>query len=708
MISTRCRICESACGLLATVEHGVVTRLRPDPDHPVSRGYACSKGPAFAAVQNHALRVIQPLVRRGDGLAPATWEVALSEVGTALGRIAAEHGPDAVGLYLGNASGHSLGAVLGGTALQEAAGTHKVYSALTLDNSEMFVVLEQVMGNPMRTFLADYAGSDLVVLLGTDPVASQPSQVQSRPGAIPDLLDRARDGGLVVIDPRASETAKRASLHLAPRPGGETPLLAWLVREALGSAPHRAAATEDPLLDPSDLAALAEAVAGFDAARAAAATGLDEPVLLALRDRLLGASRPLVWSGLGVLLGPDGTLGYWLTLCLQAVLRGIDRPGGYLMQRGPVDLAALTRRLGVIGSDPTRRSRIGQFPAVLGTLASATLADDILTPGEGQLRALVVLGGNPALTLPDTPRARKALASLELLVCVDLFVNDTGALAHAVLPAATWLERDEVDLHTGPQRPEARLTLDRAVVPPRGEARSDWEIMLALARAAGWHPMGSALADVALRGTGIGPVGIARAASVTSPVSWRAVTRPGGAVVPRPLLGALRDRGTDRLDRRLLLAVPTFVAALSEPVGFGEPPRAEGELALQLVTSVRPVETMNSWMHDGKGAQRRVPRARLHPAHVAALGSPGRVRLRRPDDLAAAVTVAVLADAGVRPGVVVLPFGWGHGPGAVGAGDGEPGVSANTLVGSDRLERFTGQPVSNGRWVLASAAPAED
>jgi len=711
LLPTRCRICESACGLLALVEDDVVTALRPDPDHPVSLGYACRKGPAFLHVQNSPHRVTRPRVRKDGVLSSTSWDEALKHIGGRLAAIRSKHGPESVGLYLGNASGHSLGAVLGGIALQEAMGTTKAYSALTLDNSEMFVVLEQVMGNPTRTFLADYAQSDFVLLLGTDPMASQPSQAQSRPGALSDLLVRAQADQLVVVDPRRSETAKRASTHLRPRPGGDVALLAWLLRCVLESPEHRSRAESDALLTPDDLHTVAQAVSPFDRSRAASATGLTVEELDALVTRLLRAKQPLVWSGLGVLLGPDGTLGYWLTLSLQAALGGIDALGGYLQQPGAVDLAKLTARLGVKGSDPGTRSRIGGFPAVLGTVAAATMAEDILTPGDDALRALVVLGGNPAVSLPDTPKALAALAALDLLVCVDLFVNDTGALADAVLPAATWLERDEVDLHTGPQRIGANMAIDRAVVPPREESRTDWEIMLGIARAAGWRSFGSAIADIGLRLTGIGPLGIARAGALFSPISWRRMARsPRGLDIQRPALGTLRSRGTDHGDRRMRLAVPQFLTALTERIGFTEaPPAVKGSLSLQLVTSVRPVETMNSWMHETPQARRRVPRARMHPLDLLLIGSPSHLRLERIGDADVGVRAEVVEDDGVRQGVVVLPFGWGHHEDALGAGpDGPRGVNANVLVGTDRLEPFTGQPLSNGQWVRVRASREPD
>jgi formate dehydrogenase len=688
VVPTWCRVCESACGLLATVEGDRVVDLAPDPEHPLSQGYACRKGLRYADVHHHPARVRRPLLRRDGALVEASWDEALADVGGRIRAIRDRHGPESVGLFLGNATVYGLGAILGTNALQGALGSTKTYSSLSLDNACQFPVLESCLGNPMATFLADYGGSDCIVLFGTDPLSSQPSQAQSHPGGVRELLRRAADGALIAVDPRTSATARKASLHLQPRPGSDVALLAWLVREAVARGRWRG----DALLDPADVEALGRAVEGFDRGRAAAATGLGEDALQELADRLLGAERPLVWSGLGVLLGPDGTLAYWLTLALQASLGGLDRPGGWAHHRGAVDVPWLFRQLRVPGRDPKVRSRIGGYPAILGTVAAATLADDVLTPGDGQLRALIVVGGNPALSLPDTARAQAALRSLELLVTVDLFVSDTGTLAHAVLPAADWLERADLDLHMSSQRRRPHLQVGTAVVPPVGEVRTDWEIALGLARAAGLPAFGSRLADAAVR-CGLGPRHLARlAVGAMAPFSWaELVASPRGRLGGADH-GVLRAKGTFRRDGRVRLADPELIAALATV----SPP----DDGLRLVTSVRPVETMNSWMHDLKGSTKRVPVASLHPDELAARGlaDGATIRLARPG-ADVVVEVVAKADPGVRRGVVVLPYGWGHLPGAVGGGDGGAGVSANALVGTERLEAFSGQPVSNGQRV---------
>lgn len=696
--STRCRICESACGLLAEVDEGRVNKLRPDADHPTSRGYACRKGTAFLGIQNHDRRLVRPVIRGADGLDEVGWPEALARAGARLSALIAEHGPESVGLYVGNAAVHSFGTVLGVTAIQRALGTSKFYSSLSLDNSEMFVVLEEVMGNPMCTFVADYAGSDCLLLIGTDPVASQPSQAQSHPGGSAEIIERGRAGALIVVDPRTSATARRASWHLRPRPGSDAALLAHLVQRVLADPSRRRAAGDDALLRAADLDAIGAAVAHWTAEPTADATGLDVEELDQLAARLLAAERPLVWCGLGVLLGPDGTIGYWLTLVLQALLGGIDRPGGWLQQRGAVDAPAAFARLGVPGYDRSNRSRIGDFPSVLGTLAAATMADDILTPGDSQLRGLVVIAGNPLIALPDTPRAEEALAALDTLVCVDLFVNDTGTLADVVLPAATFLERDELAVHLANQARRPHLQWTKAVVPPRGEARQDWQILVDLARACGGRPFGSAIADLALRMTGIGPTGIARLQTLISPLALKDLKARHGVTVDRDPLGTLRKRGSEHADGTLHLGVPEFLDALRQRTPIG--PAPEGAVALQLVSSVRPVQTMNTWMHTGPGA-RRSPVARIHPDDADRIGLEGDTlavwRPDRPD--ATRLSVPVTRDDGVRPGVLVLPWGWGHRPGAIGSDDGPAGVNANMLVATDRLEPFTGQPLSNGRWV---------
>jgi anaerobic selenocysteine-containing dehydrogenase len=640
---TTCRVCESACGLLASSQDGTL-RLLPDPEHPISKGYACRKGTTYVQrVQEHPDRILRPRLRGRE----VSWDEALAAVGPGLRGAG-------VGLYTGNAAGHSLGAVLGATALQRGLGTERHYSCLTLDNSEMFVVAEAVFGHPLATFVADYEASDLVLLVGTDPLSSQASQAQSHPQAGHALRERARAGQLAVVDPRRSVTAQAASLHLAPRPASDVFLLAWLLHEAL------CAGRWDELLPAEDLSVLRAAVTPHDLARTARVTGLSPEQLEGLRAKLLSARRPLVWSGLGVLLGPHGTLGWWLTLCLQAVLGGLDRPGGWRLQPGAVDLLTWARRAGV-------RARNGIFTSsgwqdILGTLPAATLADDIL---QGRLRALVVLGGDPLSSLPDSDKVQRALSSLDLIVCVDLFESPTARLAHALLPAATWLERDETGLLSANQRPAPHLRLDRAVLPAAGEARSDFQIALDLCQAAGAVPFGSRL--VAALARRLGPTGIVRALALLSGIPWGEVTSARGYCPPAP--HDLLRKGHPALSPPKL-AVPAWADALR-----ALPDPAPG---LRLLTSVRPLGAMNHWLRP-----EQAPQGYAHPED---LPEPAGGPVRIVGSSGIEQVVVLHPDASLPRGTVVLPYG-------------DPRANPNGLIGTAELEPFSGQPLSNGALV---------
>ncbi len=676
---TYCRICESACGLIATVDGDAVLALRPDAEHPASKGYACKKGVQFDTVHHAPHRCRKPQWRAdtASSFAAVSWREALDHTGSRLRALLDEHGPAAVGVYSGNAAGHSLGPILGTTAFLSGLKTQKHYSALSLDNAEMYVVTEACLGNPMLTFVADYVRSDLLVLIGTDPLSSQPSQAQSNANGVREILQVAQKRDLVVIDPRRSNTARKASLHLQPRPGSDAALLAFLIREVLVALPERTVG--DELLDSQDVRVVREAVEPWDATRTANATGLHPAALHTLLERLLQAKRPLVWSGLGVLLGPDGTVGYWLTLVLQAVLGGLDRAGGWLLHRGAVDLPALLKHTGVLGYDRRNRSRKGNYPAVLGTWASATLADDVLDEGPDRLRALIVVGGNPARSLPDGVRAREALQALELLVVLDIQPSATTELAHAVLPATSWLARGDLTLHQSATSRQPNLQYTDAVVGRVGEARDDWEILLDLTRAAGRRPFGSVLADWTLRTTGVGHRGIGMSAlSLWSPrVAWQLDVKRG-LFDSRDTTGDLRKRKTDLPHGGVCLAVPEFVDALRRSVGFEAP---DTDLTtLQVITSVRSIDQMNSWIPG-----RARPVCRAHPDDLASIGSES-IQIRQPGATEWQLALEVVPDTSVLAGVLVLPWGFDS-------------LDVNTVIGTERLEPFTGQPISNGSWV---------
>lgn len=609
--------------MVATVADARVQGFAPHREHPVSRGYACAKGLHFQSQLYRQDRALFPVVRGQR----ETWPDAMQFAGAALREIAQAHGGDSIALYLGNAAGHSLGAIIGATALQRGFGTRSMYSCLTLDNAGQFAVLDAVFGNPGHSFTADYANSDCVVLFGTNPLASQPSQAQSNPDGVRAIL---RNRQVVVVDPVQTETARAAAWHLAPRPGGDLELLAYILGRcvAAGKIAH-------------GTGALAPALQPFTRQRAHLATDLAESEIDNLVERILEAQRPLIWSGLGVLLGRDGTLGYWLTLCIQAAINGLDCAGGWNHSPGAVDIPRLLPLLGVKGSDPALRSSSGH-PATMGTLPAVALPTDILS---GRVRALIVVGGNPAVAIPDVVRTKAAFQRLDLLVCLDPFPNQTTALAQVILPPALWPERFDCNLHMGNQRPgvggePAPLDWSPPVVPPPGECRSDWEILLDLTRASGARAFGSFIANAACN------------ANTPETLSRLAAMLPNRPYRPR----------TPNL------AVQAYLDALQR--------RETRTPALTLVTSHRPVGMMNSWIGTPKGAFAH-PDTPLGGVFAAAPETSAGERSAE-----SASDANVLRSDRVRPGVLVVPFGDEH---------------ANQLTSANLdLDEFTGVPVLNG------------
>lgn len=538
MARTVCRVCESGCGLVVDVVDNRVAAIRPDADDAESRGYACARGLGFGAIRDAPDRPVTAWIRRGDRQEPAAMDAAVAEVGARLRAIADAHGPDAIGLYAGNATAFCLPALAGLAALQRGIGTRALWTALSLDNAAQLHVAEHVVGNPLRLPVPDIAGADLFVAWGTDPLSSQVTNGVSDPRGVFAVRSHARNGTLVVVDPRSSATARAAGLHVAVRPGGDVALLAWLAHQA---------ATARGRPTPAPMATLEQA---------AVATDLPQSELIALRDRLLAAQRPCIWHGLGVMLGHDGTVGTWLVWCLMDALGPLDRPGGWRWATGRPDLARWADRLGV--TRPVVDPMTGH-PCVLGARPAAFLPDWIRSDRPDRPRALVVIGGDPMRTLPG-PDVGSALGRLDLLVAVDIRWSETARRAHALLPVTTFLERKDLGTAFATARPLGRARRSDPVVDPRNGLPDEWALLVALCRAGGWSPFG-------IPGTG--------------PIAAR--------LHPADVLGWVSGEAIPYAPRTRL-DVPHLRDAAARALGR---PAPRGTL---LITSIRAAHRMNSWL----------------------------------------------------------------------------------------------------------------
>lgn len=406
---TYCRICEPLCGLVATVEDGRLVRLRPDRDHPLSKGFACPKGIAMADVQNDPDRVLHPLRRVPSGdFEPVSWEEALHDIGVRLGRIREESGGHSIGWYMGNPGAFSYSHPLWVAGFLAALGSPHLYTAGSQDVNNRFAASALLYGSPFLVPIPDLARTDLLLIVGANPLVSHGS-VMSAP-RVKDQLHAitARGGRVVVVDPRASETA-RAFEHLSVEPDSD----AWLLLSLLHVILEEGLENRDALARQArGLETLRELAADHSPEATAARTGVPAARARELARDLARAERAAIYGRTGSCLGRHGTLVAFLLDALAAVTGNLDREGGSMFGASPAPFEDLAERLGV-GTYGKVRSRVGGFPDVLRNLPASVMAREITTPGKGRIRALFVSAGNPALSVPNGAELEAALEQLE-------------------------------------------------------------------------------------------------------------------------------------------------------------------------------------------------------------------------------------------------------------------------------------------------------
>ena len=484
---TFCRICEAHCGMVATVQDGVVTKLRPDKEHPLSQGEACPKGIAMTDVQNDPDRVTHPLRRLPDGtFERVPWDQAIADIGARLRTVIAEHGPRSVGWYFGNPGAFSYSHTLWAKGFLEGLGSPHYYTASSQDVANRFAASAMLYGSPALIPIPDLKRTDFLLMVGANPFVSHGSvltaaKVKDQLHAIP-----ARGGRVVVVDPRRSETARHFE-HLAVRPDTD----AWLLLSLL------CVLVEEGLTDEAALAAQTvgwagwrEAVRDFPPEATAERTGIDADTVRDLARDLAAAPSAAVYGRTGSCMGRFGTLVAFLLDLAMLATGNLDRPGGGVFGLPPVALDEVAAQSG-LGTYGKVRSRIGGFPDVLGALPASLLAQEMLTPGPGQIRAFFTSAGNPVLSCPDGEALETAMGTLDLQVAIDLYVNETNRHADYVLPATTWLERDDLPIAFFGFYTTPYVEYADAVIAPRGEAREEWQIIDAIAREIGVQPYAS-------------------------------------------------------------------------------------------------------------------------------------------------------------------------------------------------------------------------
>jgi anaerobic selenocysteine-containing dehydrogenase len=726
-----CPFCEATCGLEVETDGREVVSVRGDREDVFSRGFICPKAYGIKQLHDDPDRLPSPMVRRGGELVEATLDEAFEEIDRRLSPILAEHGRNAVAVYVGNPNAHNLSALLYGPAWLRVLGTQNLYTASTVDQMPKQVSAGLMFGTMLSIPVPDVDRCEHLLLLGANPLVSNGSLLTA-----PDMRGRLRrirerGGKVAVIDPRRSRTASEAEEHHFIRPGTDALLLAamacTLVEEEL-AAPGRLAELCN------GLDRVRELVRGFPPEAVAEACGIEAGEIRRMARELAAADRGAVYARIGTCTQEFGTLASWLVDVLNVLTGNLDREGGAMFTRAA---AGQRNSSGVPGSGRGVRfgrwaSRVRGLPEIYGELPVACLAEEIDTPGDGQVRALITVAGNPLVSTPNAGRLERAVAGLDFLLAVDIYVNETTRHADVILPGGEPLGKSHYDVAL--YQLAARNVANYSPPVMQGDDPAEWELLLRLAGVvSGQGPN----ADVdALDRLVIETLVRREVALARSPVEGRD---------PGDLLDALEPRrGPERLLDFLLRTGPYGDGFGTDPHGLTlevlertphgvdlgplEPrlpdalrtPSGRIELAPQpivedlerlraalrrprngglVLVGRRQLRSNNSWMHNlpalVKGKERCT--MHVHPDDAERLGlADGRPALLR--SAAGELEAPVEITDAIMPGVVSIPHGWGHdAPGTrLSVAAEHAGVNSNLLADESLVEPLSGNAILNG------------
>ncbi len=703
------------CGLRIEVEGGRVGRIEADKDDPLSRGALCPKAVALGEIQHDPDRLTRPRRRVGDGWQEISWGEAIPLAATRLAAIQREHGDDAVASYLGNPGAHNLGVLLGLTPLLGALSSRNRYSASSLDQNPKHASSVLLYGHWLRIPIPDVDRTQFLLMLGANPVVSGGS-LMTAPGFRKRVEAlQARGGRLVVVDPRRSETARLADAHLSVVPGSDGFLLAALVHTVLEEGLGRANDASARIVGRD---ALRASLAPFAPEAVAAQVGVPADGIRELARDFAAASSAVCYGRVGTSQHRYGTLCSWLADVLTLVTGNLDREGGAMFPAPAADLAQLASLRGDTDELITGRTRVRGAPQFNGESPTACLAEEIATPGDGQVRGLLTIAGNPVLSAPNGQALEAAIASLDFHVAIDFYVNETTRHADLILPPTWSLEHDNCEVLFHGFAVRNTIKLSQKVVDPAPGTRDDWSILTEL---------GFRLQE-------------AKAENAWGRFVARTLRRIAARLTPRQILALMlrigphgdgfrpwrrgvriadldaNPSGIDLgpLEPSLERIVATERGRLDLGAGemMGELERLARELGDEadaglVLIGRRDMRTCNSWLHNtrvgSKGRERCT--LQMHPDDAAARGlapgSPVRVTSR-----VGSLVAPLELSEDLRAGVVSLPHGWGH------RGDGlelsvaaaHPGVNCNELVDDQVLEGLVGNAVYNGVPIQVEAA----
>lgn len=717
---TFCRICESLCGLEVTMESNEVLEIRPDKNHVATRGFACPKGLKQHRIFKSPDRLKFPMKRVGKEWERISWEQANQEIGSKIQEITKNYSPDSVAMYVGTAAGFGVLHPIFANGFMQGIGSKSLYASATQDCSNKFAVSEHLYGFPFTLTFPDITNTKCLIVVGANPIVSKWSFLQV-PNPSAHLKELERGGcKLYFVDPRKTESAKVAGKHIFIRPGTDVFFFLAFLNELVRIGGVEKDCVEKHMDGLDEIIKLAKT---WSPERVAEVTEMPATVLKEMVLAYKNADGAALYSSTGVNMGGNGLLAFWIQEIINAISGNLDRKGGTLVGKGITDFPAFGKKNGILLQKD--RSRIGNFRKVNDIFPGGILADEILTPGKKQIKALIVTGGNPLITMANSNRLRKAFSELELLVTLDIFPNETASIGNYMLPCTMPLERPDLPfifpLMLGLQA-KPYLQATERLVKPEGEQRDEATIYLDLAKASGISIFGSAIAQRLL--------GFAKwlntlfsskpeQPSIPQTLFLSLILKICGQKGFRALLkkphGILRKQhsGNDFLGKRVL--TENGLINLAPAILMEQTSKLEQDFEYEKTTknqlkliSKRAVTTHNSWTHnfeDFVTGERSTNYLYIHSKDAEKLHLENK-DLVDVSSASATVRVPIKILDDLMPGTVALPHGWGHQASHLSVANQTSGVNVNVLAadGAENLEKVSGMAHLTGILVKVQKA----
>lgn len=739
-----CNLCEAMCGIAIEVEDQQILSIKGDKNDPFSKGHICPKAVALKDQHEDPDRLRKPVMRTAEGWQEISWNKALDLVADNIKDTQAKHGRNAVGAYLGNPNVHHLGNMIFGGPFLSMLRTRNKFSATSNDQLPHMRVSLELFGHQLLLPVPDIDHTDLFILVGSNPAASNGSMMTA-----PDMLGRMknvrrRGGEVILIDPRRTETAKVADQHIFVRPGTDAFLFLGMLHTLFDEDLVETGRLASSL---NDLAKIRKMASEYSPELASELTGIDADQIKNLARKLANTPRAALFGRMGTSTQEFGTLATWLIYVLNLLTNHMDERGGLMFTKPAADVVELMALSGQKGSANRYQSNSG-LPEFGGELPSSTMADQIEMPGKRQIKAMVVMAGNPVLSNPNGERLAKAMASLDFMVCIDSYINETSRLADVILPSTSQLERSHYDLIFNILAVRNVAKYSPALFEKPKGSRHDWEILLELTRRIeatdltkrvrseasyqvlkrlgpdgildimlrigpygtqipGTSQIGAFIIDAmqdlfgpshALRKlVDMGPYGAPNRSLSKGLCTSSLLNYPHGVD-----LGSLQSALPGRLytkKKRIFLAPKAFLKDLDrlkeradDFKGFLQPDQL-------LMIGRRDLRSNNSWMHNSsrlmKGKLRCI--ALLHPNDADARG------IEDGQDIVVEsrigeLTIPVTVTDEVMPGVISVPHGWGHDLEGVqlSVAAKRPGVNVNAITDDTLVDKLGGTSALNG------------